>query len=128
MDAVDRIFNLLDNMDIEQQAFAATVGVSDDTASNWRRRKSASYSKYLPQIAEALDTTVDYILTGKAAPEEFSQPLGRGERLPENKRGPTTVSDDEAALDEELISRLCQLTPEELEKVDAFVQGILASR
>ena len=42
MDTVDRIFGLLDKMPIEQQEFAKLVGVSDDTASNWRRRKSAS--------------------------------------------------------------------------------------
>lgn len=34
---------------------------------------------------------------------------------------------DEELLDNELISRLCKLTPEELQKVDAFVQGLLAS-
>lgn len=33
-----------------------------------------------------------------------------------------------AELDAELIMRLCQLTPDEIQKVDAFVQGILASR
>lgn len=64
MDTVDRIFSLLDETDMEQQAFAAAVGVSDDTASNWRRRKSASYSKYLAQIAEVLNTTTEYLLTG----------------------------------------------------------------
>ncbi|WP_298016715.1 LexA family transcriptional regulator [uncultured Dysosmobacter sp.] len=64
MDTVDRIFALLDKTDMEQQAFAAAVGVSDDTASNWRRRKSASYSKYLAQIAEVLNTTTEYLLTG----------------------------------------------------------------
>lgn len=64
MDTVDRIFGLLDKMPIEQQEFAKLVGVSDDTASNWRRRKSASYSKYLSKIAEALGTTVEYLLTG----------------------------------------------------------------
>ena len=34
----------------------------------------------------------------------------------------------ESELDSELINRLCQLSKEELEKVDAFVQGILTSR
>ena len=34
----------------------------------------------------------------------------------------------ESELDNEIIKRLCQLSKEELEKVDAFVQGILASR
>lgn len=64
MDTVDRIFELLDETNMEQQVFAANVGVSEDTASNWRRRKSASYSKYIPQIAEILNTTSEYLLTG----------------------------------------------------------------
>ena len=34
----------------------------------------------------------------------------------------------EIELDNELLTRLMTLTPEELEKVDAFVQGLLASR
>ena len=76
MDTVDRIFDLLDKMPIEQQEFAKLVGVSDDTASNWRRRKSASYSKYLSKIADVLGTTVEYLLTGekgKAAPAPKSE-------------------------------------------------------
>lgn len=40
---------------------------------------------------------------------------------------PAPVSEGER-LDQELIERLCQLSPEELEKVDAFVQGLLAAR
>ena len=48
--------------------------------------------------------------------------------LGEKQDGPSAVSDAEAALDRELISRLVELTPEELEKVDAFVQGLLAAR
>lgn len=39
-----------------------------------------------------------------------------------------TVSDGPSDLDREIIERLVQLTPEELEKVDAFVQGLLAAR
>ena len=35
---------------------------------------------------------------------------------------------DGVELDAELIMRLCNLTPDEIQKVDAFVQGILASR
>lgn len=34
----------------------------------------------------------------------------------------------ESELDEAIISRLCQLTPEEMQKVDAFVQGLIAAR
>lgn len=48
------------------------------------------------------------------------------ELLGEEKEPPTVT--DEEHLDQELIERLCQLTPEDVAKVDAFVQGLLASR
>ena len=35
---------------------------------------------------------------------------------------------DERALDDELVSKLTSLTPEERQKVDAFVQGLLANQ
>lgn len=46
-----------------------------------------------------------------------------------DEKKPTTPQDDELSdLDKELIKRLCQLRPDEIEKVDSFVQGILATR
>ena len=35
---------------------------------------------------------------------------------------------DERALDDELVSKLTSLTPEERQKVDGFAQGLLANR
>lgn len=64
MDTVDRIFDALDRLPMEQQEFARLVGVSDDTASDWRRRRSGSYTKRLTKIAEVLGTSVEYLLTG----------------------------------------------------------------
>ena len=64
MQPVERIFELVDAKFKEQQDFAAAVGVSSDTASNWRRGVSKSYNKYLPKIAEVLDTSSEYLLTG----------------------------------------------------------------
>lgn len=64
MDTVDRIKELCKDLKMNQQALADAVGIKEDTVSNWFRRKSASYSKYLPQIAEALGTTTEYLLTG----------------------------------------------------------------
>ena len=42
-----------------------------------------------------------------------------------NKTSPAEI--DEGLLDEQIIERLCSLSPEELAKVDAFVQGLLAN-
>lgn len=108
MDTVDRIFSLLDKTDMEQQVFAAEVGVSDDTASNWRRRKSASYAKYLPQIAEVLGTTVEYLLTG------------------EQNNSPATETRSEA--EKEALELFSRLTPEEQRVLLAQMRGLAGDR
>lgn len=75
MDAVDRIFALVEQKYKEQKAFAAEIGVAPSKVSEWKKRKAQSYTRYLPQIAAALDTTAEYILTGK---EESPAPEGAG--------------------------------------------------
>ena len=75
MDAVDRIFALVEQKYKEQKAFAAEIGVAPSKVSEWKKRKAQSYTRYLPQIAAALDTTAEYILTGK---EESPPPEGAG--------------------------------------------------
>lgn len=75
MDAVDRIFAIVEQKYKEQKAFAAEIGVAPSKVSEWKKRKAQSYTRYLPQIADALDTTVEYILTGK---EESPAPEGAG--------------------------------------------------
>lgn len=45
-----------------------------------------------------------------------------------NKKEKPSVSNDEELLDEELIMRLVSLSPEELGRLDAFLQGLEASR
>lgn len=73
MDAVDRLFALVDEKYKEQKDFAAEIGVLPQLVSAWRKRTSKSYTKYLPQITIALDTTAEYILSGK---EERPSPEG----------------------------------------------------
>lgn len=65
MDAVDRLFALVDAKYREQKDFAAEIGVDPARVSEWRNRKRSSYTRYLTQIATALNTSADYILTGK---------------------------------------------------------------
>ena len=64
MDSRERIFAVLDELNMEQKELARLLEIPADTVSAWRRKKSASYTKYLPQIAEALGTTTEYLLTG----------------------------------------------------------------
>lgn len=75
MDPVDRLFALVDEKYKEQKDFAAEIGVSPSIVSQWRKRISKSFVKCLPQITVALETTAEYILTGK---EESPPPEGGG--------------------------------------------------
>ena len=69
MDTADRIFKLLDEAGMEQKKFAEAIGSTDKVVSKWRTAGLKSYRKYLPQIAEVLGTTVEYLLSGeKKAP------------------------------------------------------------
>ena len=75
---VDRLFELVDKKFNEQQEFAALLGVDPTLPSRWRNRKSTSYQRRLPQIAEALGTTTEYLLTGNG-PKKKTAPAKRSE-------------------------------------------------
>ena len=79
MAIVDRLFALVDQKYNEQKDFAAVIGVDPNLPSRWRNRKSQSYQKYLPQIADALGTSVQYLLTG----EQTEPAPGDGDGLSE---------------------------------------------
>ena len=64
MDTAERIFQLLAKSGMEQKKFAELIGSTDKIVSKWRTSGLKSYRKYLPQIAEVLNTTVDYLLSG----------------------------------------------------------------
>lgn len=75
MDTAKRIFELVDSQFKEQKEFAAAIGVSDKIVSQWRVGTTKSYNRRLPQIAEALGTTTEYLLTG-SGPKKKTAPAG----------------------------------------------------
>ena len=106
MDAVDRIFELVGEKFKEQKEFASALRVNDKTASAWRTRRAKSYTKYLPQIAEALGTTTEYLLTGEGP----------------QKRGPRPVVSDSDTVSEDTIKAAFfeggqDLTPAEMDEL-----------
>jgi len=82
------------------------AGLTRGSMAKWDDH-APSYDK-MKKVADYLDTTVEYLLTGEGQKEK------------------PTLTEDE--LDNNIIKRLVTLEPEELKQVDAFVQGILASR
>lgn len=102
MDIVDRLFELVDEKFKEQQDFAAVLGVDPTLPSRWRNRKSASYQRRLSQIAQVLDTTTEYLLTGSG---------------PKQKR---TVSDSDTKPD--WMVKFEELSPGAQKEVIAFIE------
>lgn len=90
----------------------AESGVGTSFLTNVRRGNSPTVAN-VQKFASYLGVTTSQLL---------------GEEIDTKKDNPNIVSDVEDVLDRELINRLCQLTPEEFARVDAFVQGILSSR
>ena len=90
--------------------FARNIGYdSGDVVSMWQNGSSVSYKKKLHEISLKYGVSVEWL---KGETDEKNPP----------------VPEDERILNEELISRLVSLTPEEMQKVDAFVQELLANR
>lgn len=74
MTTVDRIFELLDELGMEQKEFAALIGTTDKTVSTWRTGRTHSYRKYLVQISEILGTTVQWLTTGEGPKKRGARP------------------------------------------------------
>lgn len=62
-----RVFDLIDACGMEQQEFAQLIGTNKHVVSKWRTGDLKSYRKYPPQIAEVLNTTTEYLLTGEGS-------------------------------------------------------------
>ena len=107
MDIVDRIFELADKKYQEQRDFAHALNIAPQRVSEWRRRKSESYMKRLPQIAELLGTPVEYLITGEKKAPAGQEADGR---------------------EKEYVQLFKKLTPEEQDLVIAQLQGVVDSR
>lgn len=113
---LERILSLIprkENGDFQHgalKAFANSIGLkSGNLVSDWLKGRSESYKNYIYEVSAKYGVSVEWL---------------KGET--DEKKPP--VPEDERILNEELISRLVSLTPEEMQKVDAFVQGLLANR
>ena len=96
----------MEGMGKTQRDMAAIVGVSTATFSEWINAKK------FPRI-DKIEMLANYFGIQKSDLIEDKKP---------------SAESSEELLDKEIIERLMSLSPEELEKVDAFVQGILAMR
>ena len=89
---------------------ALEAGISKPVISSWKSGRTKPTDATMAKITSYLDVPMD----------AFREDIGEEE-------SPPAIS-GKRALDQTLIERLACLTPAEEAKVDAFVQGLLASR
>lgn len=112
---VIRINSLLAKKGITKAEFYEKCALTSASYSQWNTGKTKPRLQTIERIAEFLGVPSEYLLYGDAPAASQGA-----------KKALTKTNERE--LDMSLIKRLVQLTPDEMEKVDAFVQGLLASR
>lgn len=117
MEFKDRLELAMKRRGMTAAELARASGVKEGPISRYRTGQYQAKQGNLERLAEALHVSIPWLMG--VVPDE--------EDTIEINKEPDISMDDEL-LDAELIRRLVQLTPSELEKVDSFVQGLLAAR
>lgn len=131
--SVDAILKMVASNSWSAASFSKMVGKHKRWLSEVKRGNNLPSPEEAAQMCVLLQTTPDEILLHEGETEEETAKCQKDIALVRDlldqqgaKKAPTETSERE--LDMSLIKRLVQLTPDEMEKVDAFVQGLLASR
>ncbi|BAK99175.1 putative Xre family DNA-binding protein [Oscillibacter valericigenes Sjm18-20] len=111
MDISDRIFTLLSDLGIEQKQFAKFLGVVPQTITDWKNGKSKSFTKYIPQIAEILNTTTEYLLIGEGP--KTKPPVS------EAGKNSNAATREGSGITDEFARIFAQLTPENQNRIIA---------
>ena len=81
MNTIERISDILLRSGKKQKELMEYLGVSPNLFTEWKAGRNKSYNKYIPQIAEFLGVTPDYLL-GKEEEKNPEEPkLSEGEAL-----------------------------------------------
>lgn len=62
MSTIDKIVTLLKEQGKTQKDLTDYLGISKNTFTDWKGGRVKSYNKFLPQIADYLGVSVDYLL------------------------------------------------------------------
>ncbi len=69
----ERIFKILKEKGISQNAFAKAVGLSGSTVSDWKTKKTNPSSDKIMTICSVLEVTPEQLLTGKGIDEDYDE-------------------------------------------------------
>lgn len=109
---MNRIKECRMNARLSQKYVAVTLGVAAPSVSNWESGKTQPTPENFRRLSELFGVSLDYL-------------LGKTDVIEETKKQPPAVSEE---LDDDLISMLMDLDPQEAQRVRDFVEGLKAAR
>ena len=80
MCTLDRIMQLLKQQGKKQKDLTDFLGLTKNTFTNWKGGHSESYKKFLPQIAEFLNVSVDWLVGKENSPLSLDSGLSAEQR------------------------------------------------
>ncbi|SES87398.1 Transcriptional regulator, contains XRE-family HTH domain [Pseudobutyrivibrio sp. C4] len=74
MTITERIFFLIKERGLSQNAFGKAAGIAPSTISDWKRKGHTPSADKIMDICKALDVTPEQLLTGKDIDENYIEP------------------------------------------------------
>lgn len=81
MNTIERISDILLRSGKKQKELMEYLGVSPNLFTEWKAGRNKSYKRYIPQIAEFLGVTRDYLLGKEEIEKAPAEDLSEGERM-----------------------------------------------
>lgn len=106
MDTLQKILELLQQRNIDQQELAKFIGVGRFAVTEWKSGKTKSYMKYIDKIAAFFNVSADYLLGTEQ--KEKPQPELEGWKL-------------------EIIKKLESFTPEQRKQAHSFLEFLASN-
>ena len=73
----ERIFKILKEKNMSQNAFAKQVGLASSTISDWKTKKTNPSADKIMDICRVLEVTPEQLLTGKGIDEDYVEEMGK---------------------------------------------------
>lgn len=103
----ERIFKILKDKNMSQNAFAKQAGLAGSTVSDWKTKKTNPSADKIMDICRVLEVTPEQLLTGKGIDEDYVEYKSKKEKtVPEISKADIRILKDIHAMKEEQRKRL----------------------
>lgn len=116
----ERIFKILKDKNMSQNAFAKQAGLASSTVSDWKTKKTNPAADKIMDICRVLEITPEQLLTGKSIDEEYVECKSKKVKtVPEISKADIRILEDIHAMKDAQRKRLMKYM-EALKQIEAL--------